>query len=210
MPTDALNNAITAVSNSYAPYSSTPAGGSNLAEEAAQKNIAAAPSMDTLAQLLSNINQKAYLSAPGRQQSLGVIQNQLAGNLDPQTIQDAQLNAAQRYGSSGFGVDSGAWQSSVQRALGLNRQALQAQGEQGLNALYSGMPVTDASQFAVTPGLLETQHQNQAQNALAAQQLAQQASQFNVTTAEGARQFNASLQQRAAEAAQQRSKPTRH
>ena len=191
---DPLNEAVAAVAG-QTPRRGAPAAGSGLAGQAAAQNIAAAPSLDALAQIISGINQKAYLSAPGRQAQVGNIQNELAGNLDPQTVQAAQLAAAERYGGAGFGADSGAWQSAIQRATGISREALKCKGATDLNALYSGMPVTDATQFAVTPALLQQQQQ-------AAAQLAEQAREFDVSTAQGQSQFLASLEQRKAEAAQ--------
>ena len=191
---DPLTAAVAGVTG-QTPASGAPAAGSGLAGQAAAQNIAAAPSLDALAQIISGINQKAYLSAPGRQAQVGNIQNELAGNLDPQTVQAAQLAAAERYGGSGFGADSGAWQSAIQRATGINREALKGKGATDLNALYSGMPVTDASQFAVTPALLQQQQQ-------AAAQLAEQSREFDTSTAQGQSQFLATLEQRKAEAAQ--------
>jgi hypothetical protein len=192
---DPLNSAVAAVTG-QTPTAGTSSSSGGLAGQAAAQNIAAAPSLDALAQIISGINQKAYLSAPGRQAQVTNIQNELAGNLDPQTVQSAQLEAAQRYGGAGFGADSGAWQSAVQRATGISRQALESQGATELNSLYSQMPVTDASQFAVTPALLEKQQE-------AAAQLSEQRREFDVTTKQGQEQFMASLQEKANEAAQQ-------
>lgn len=169
--------------------------GDNLAAAAVAQNLAAAPDIDRLTQLVQQINQQAYLAAPGRQQQLGNIENMMAGNLDPQTIQENQLQAAQRYGSSGFGLDSGAWQSAIQRAMGLSRQALQERGGSALNAMYADMPKANAQEFMVGPALVQ---QQRAQAAA----LAEQARQFNIQSAQSADQFTRNLAQRAAEAAQ--------
>jgi hypothetical protein len=184
------------------PYGA-PAQGSGLAGEAAAANIAASGDIEKLSRLAAQTNEMAWNAAPGRKEQLAGIQNRLAGNLDPQTIESAQLDAAQQYGSKGFGVDSGAWQSAIQRAIGTNREAIKSQGATELDQYYSGMPTTSAQQFMMTPELLETQQQHKAQNALAAQQLAEQSRQFNLSTAEGHSQFLASLEQRKMEAMMQ-------
>ena len=156
-----------------------PAGG--LSGQAAQQNIAAAPNIDTLSQLISGINQQAYLSAPGRSQELATIQNQLSGNLDPSTVYQNQLRNAEQYGAGGFGADSQAWQTAIQRGLGIDRQNLISQGQQAMDKFYSGMPVVDASSQMASPGLLQQQQATQGAQALQAQQIANQASQFGQT-----------------------------
>lgn len=174
----------------------------DLATAPTEANIANIPNLDRLSKLVSDINQQAWLSAPGRTEQLGVVQNMLAGNLDPQTIQENQLNSAQQYGARGFGADSGAWQSAIQRASGLSRQALQERGATAANALYSGMPTFDPNEYMVDPDLYATYQHNKAQEAQAAAALREQARQFNISTETGESQFTRTLQQRAAEAAQ--------
>lgn len=114
-------------------------------------NISNAPNLSKIADLISQINQQAYLSAPGRQKELENISRWQAGELDPSVYEDARLAAAERYGSAGFGVDSPAWQASIQRALGLSRLGLQEKGAAALESLYSGMPKTDVTKYTLTP-----------------------------------------------------------
>jgi hypothetical protein len=182
---------------------STPSYGGGLAGQAAQQNIAAAPGIAELSKLVADINQSAYLSAPGRQEQLGTIQNQLAGNLSDQTLDQTQQRMAELYGARGASFDAPALNSALQRAWGLNREDLIGQGQSAMNAMYAQMPQFNAQDQMVTPGLLEQQQNNQAMRAQASAQLAQQAKQFDISTAEGARQFNASLAQKAAESSLQ-------
>lgn len=173
----------------------------SLLTQETEANIANVPNIDRLTQLVSDINQRAYLSAPGRQQQLGVIQNMLAGNLDPQTIQENQIRAAQQYGGRGFGVDSGAWQSAISRATALDRQAMQERGATAANALYAGMPQANAQTYTATPELAVTYQNNRAAQAHAAAALREQARQFNITAASTDDRFTRELAQRASEAA---------
>ncbi len=114
-------------------------------------NIAAAPSLEKIANIISGINQQSWLSAPGRQQELGNIQRWQAGELDPSVYSGVASQAAQTYGGGGFGVDSPAWQAAVQRALGTSRQALQEKGAAALGEFYQGMPTTDVAKYTMTP-----------------------------------------------------------
>lgn len=140
---------------------------SGLMGEATQATIANAPNLDKISQIVNQINQQAYLSAPGRQQELANIQRWQAGQLDPSVYADVASQAAQLYGGGGFGVDSPAWQSAVQRAIVTNRQALQEKGAGALEAMYKGMPTTDVSKYTMTPTDLATIQDAQAQRAQA-------------------------------------------
>lgn len=117
-----------------------------------QANISAAPALQRLAEIVNSINQKAWLSAPGRQAELANINRWQAGELDPSIYAQEAGRAAQVYGGAGFGVDSPAWQAAVQRALVTNRQALQEKGAEALDKFYSGMPTADVAKYTVTPG----------------------------------------------------------
>lgn len=119
---------------------------------AAEEAVAAAPALEKIADIVSSINRKAYMSAPGRQEALGNIQRWQAGELDPSVYSDIAGQAAQTYGGAGFGVDSPAWQSAVQRAIVTNRQALQEKGGAALDEFYRGMPTTDINRYIATPG----------------------------------------------------------
>jgi hypothetical protein len=172
-----MPNSVTTQTTSVPSTTNT----SGLAGQAANQNISAAGDIGTLTNLLQQINQNAYLSAPGRSQELGTIQNELAGNLDPSTIYQNQLRNAEQYGAGGFSADSQAWQTAIQRGLGIDRQNLINAGQQAMDKFYSGMPTVDASSQIATPALLEQQQATQGSQALQAQQIANQASQFGQT-----------------------------
>ena len=150
----------------------------NLTEQAGQLNLAAIPTIDSLTQQLQQINQNAYLSAPGRTQDLATIQNELAGNLDPSTIYENQLKNAEQYGAGGFSGDSQAWQTAIQRGLGIDRQNLITAGQNALNSFYGNMPTVNAKDFTTSPDLLEQQQATLAAQALQQQQIENQAAQF--------------------------------
>lgn len=116
-----------------------------------QATIQNAPSLEKVANIISNINQQSYLSAPGRQQELANIQRWQAGELDPAIYAQEASRAAQLYGGGGFGVDSPAWQAAIQRALVTNRQALQEKGASALEAMYAGLPKTDVTKYTLSP-----------------------------------------------------------
>ena len=118
---------------------------------ALQGNISNAPNLAAIADIVNSINQKAWLSAPGRQQELANVNRWQAGQLDPSVYEDVALQAAQRYGGGGFGVDSPAWQAAIQRAIVTNRQALQEKGAGALEKMYEGMPTTDVQKYTLTP-----------------------------------------------------------
>lgn len=165
----------------------------DLAGESAKQNIAAGGDINSLTQLLSGINQSAYLSAPGRQQQLGTIENQLAGNLDPSTVYQNQLRNAEKYGAGGFSADSQAWQTAIQRGLGIDRQNLIGAGQTAMNQFYSKMPEVNAQDQAVTPALLEQQQATAASQALEQQRITNQSSQFDQTLQNTKEQFAAQL-----------------
>lgn len=153
------------------------ASGGDLTAQAAAQNLASAPTIDRLTQLVQGINQTAYLSAPGRSQALGTIENELSGNLDPSTIYENQLANAEKYGAGGFSSDSEAWQTAVQRGLGIDRQALIGAGQTALDNFYAGMPTVNAQDQMTSPALLEQQQATQSA-------LAEQASEYSRTLAE--------------------------
>jgi hypothetical protein len=180
---------------SYAPGNTAQNG---LADQSAQQNISASGNIDTLTKLLSGINQSAYLSAPGRQQQLGTIENQLSGNLDPSTIYQNQLANAEQYGAGGFSSDSPAWQTAIQRGLGIDRQNLIGAGQTAMNAMYAGMPQVNAQDQTTTPALLEQQQATAAAQALQQQQIQNQADQFAAQQAQQLSEFGTTSGQNAA------------
>lgn len=146
-------------------------------------NLANVPNLDSLTQLVNQINQKSWLSAPGRQQELSNAQNLLAGNLDPNWVAEQQNRAAAQFGGAGFGVDSAAWNAALQRAMGIQKQDLEAQGGKALEALYSGMPTFDPITQLLTPAQSIAYQENIRQQQLEAQKLAQQQKQFEADLA---------------------------
>lgn len=176
------------------------ASGGGPAADLAAANLAAAPNIDSITKLVNEINQQSWLSAPGRQQALDAITNQLAGNLDPQTIQAAQMKSAEQFGGrGGFSTDAGAWQSAVQRALGLGREALKQQGITNLGTLYQGMPVASAADYTYTPATWNQWVNIGNQHAEAMASLAENMRQFDANLAENQRQFTQSLAEKSAE-----------
>lgn len=144
--------------------------------------VAAAPNLDAISQLVTRINQRSYLSAPGRSQELENVQNRLAGNLDPTYIADLKTGLAGRYGASGFGVDSQALNAAAMRAMGLERYNMQRQAGEDLNALYAGMPKTDAQQlvehYTLSPEQLAGYETSRASEQARAAELQQRALEF--------------------------------
>ena len=63
-------------------------------------------------------------------QTTDVIRQQLAGNLAPGTISMYRQQAAERGGGTGFGVDSAATNSALERMLGLTAEQQAQTGEQ--------------------------------------------------------------------------------
>lgn len=141
-----------------------------------EANIAAAPSLEKISQILSNINQQAYMAAPGRQEALSAIQGRVAGNLSPETIAENQLAAAQTYGGGGFGVDSPAWQSAIRRATGIDREQLIGQGLGELQSFYQGMPTVDIQKYTLTPSEYAQVQDTATRNRLALAELQQKGS----------------------------------
>lgn len=133
------------------PQGTLGSGSGNMVGDALSANISSAPALEKIANIVSQINQQSYLSAPGRQQELANINRWQAGELDPSIYADVASKAAQMYGTGGFGVDSPAWQSAVQRAIVTNRQALQEKGASELEKFYAGMPATDVTKYTITP-----------------------------------------------------------
>lgn len=172
----------------------------NLADQAAQQNLGAIGNIGTLTQDIQGINQGAYLSAPGRAKQLSTIEDMLAGNLDQSTIYENQLRNAEKYGAGGFGSDTAAWQTAIQRGLGLDRQDLIKAGQTAMNQLYAGMPVADASSQLATPNLLEQQQATAQEQALEQQRIQNQASQFAQAQAQQLGEFGTTT---ALDAAQQ-------
>lgn len=119
--------------------------------EPLEATIASAPALQKVADIVSSINQRAWMNAPGRAEGLANIQRGLRGELDPAIYEQEAAQAAQTFGGGGFGVDTPAWQAAIQRAIVTNRQALQQRAGEELAQFYSGMPTTDVSRYTVSP-----------------------------------------------------------
>ncbi len=155
------------------PPAPTPAATSSLGTglgtptDSARINLASAPDISTLSDLINSINRTANQSrVPGgaalEQQSSQNIASELAGNLPQSEIDRLRQQASER--GLGFGPDSPATQSSVQRQLGVDQLALQRQGQSDLGAAYNrAAPLFDAASQLTTPGQIQ-QGQEFAQN----------------------------------------------
>lgn len=173
--------------------------GTNLASSAAEQNLAAAPSLEALSQLVNQINRQANTARiPGgaalEEMSSQNIANQLAGNLPTSYLQNLQAGLAQRGASSGMGVDSPNLNAAALRAMGLEAMNLQQQGQVNLtNAYNRAAPLWDVSQGMVTPGLYETYQQHQAQNALQAQENAAAQARYQQELAQRQKEYESDL-----------------
>ena len=169
--------------------------GLNLAGNAADQNLAAAPSLEALSQMVNQINRQANQSRiPGgaalEEQSSQNIANELAGNLPDSFIQNLRTGMAQRGAAGGMGVDSPNMNAAALRGMGLESMDVQARGQANLGAAYNrAAPLWDVSQGMVTPGLYESYTQHQAQNELQRQQNAQAQSQYQSELAQRQKEF---------------------
>lgn len=135
----------------------------SMVEDPLAANIAAAPSLEKISDIINSINQKAQqqanLSRTGGsgaydQSILDNINRMAQGYISPETIAETQASAAQQWGGRGFGVDTPAMQAAVRRTLGLQREDL-AKEAASEYATYLGAhpsaPIADVSKFMVTP-----------------------------------------------------------
>ena len=184
-----------------------PGTGGGLAGDAARQNIAAAPDIARLSQLINQINHAANQGrvtggAELERLSSENIANNLMGNLPQSFVQSLQTGVAQRGATGGFGVDSPNMNAAALRGMGLQSMQLQAQGQQDLNSAYQrAAPLFQAENAMVTPGLLETQQNNAAQRALQAQQIADNAAQWRAQLAQRDTEFKGTIAQQQADLA---------
>ncbi len=185
----------------------TPGTGGGLAGEAARANIAAAPDLSRLSELITQINHMANQNrvtggAALEQASSQNIADELAGNLPASFIGNLQSNMAQRGGAGGFGVDSANTNAAALRSMGMESMARQAQGQSDLNAAYSrAAPAFDVNQAMLTPALLQQQQDQAAQRALQAQQIGDQAAEWRAQLAERDTEFRGTIAQQQADLA---------
>lgn len=161
-----------------------------VATGAAESNLAAAPDITRLSDLVNSINRAAQQAAnvsriPGEagleQLSSENIRRGLQGLVDPTTEAMLRSDIAARYAGAGFGVDTPALSSAYHRALGLDVAALQEQAQRDLTAAVArnpAAPIVDASSFLVDPRTYASVSESQAQRQLEQERLAQQAYQF--------------------------------
>ncbi len=197
MPTPDYTLAVANPQAIYDPLSGTVSKTSGLGDirqltaDPTVANLTAMPGIDKIAQMVANINQRAYLSAPGRAEQLANIQRRAAGQLDQDWIDSMQSALAERYGGAGFGVDSQAMNAAMLRAMGLQKYGIQQQAMKDLNEMYANMPQFDPSGLLATPNLYaqyelgkqEAQQRRaalEAQMAMEAARLSQEAGQFQM------------------------------
>lgn len=164
------------------------AGAQSLVSTPAQANVAAAPTLDALSQMVNRINRQAQTSMiPGgeqmEQQSAQNIANLLSGQLPTSFTQNLQSSLAQQYGARGFAPDTAAMNAAALRAMGLESQALQSKGEQELSAAYARHPIYDISQSLLTPSAYASYQAQQAEAAARAASLAEQRREFDAEMA---------------------------
>ena len=178
-----VTNPITDFSATNAPPAVIAPANTNLTQSTASQNLSAVPTIASLEQAIADINQNAYLSAPGMKESLATIQDELAGKLAPSTIYANQLANAQQYGAGGFSSDSPAWNTAIARGLGIDTQNLVTAGQNALDSFYAGLPKVNAQTQLATPELTQSQAATAGQQAIAEQQVQNQASQHATDTA---------------------------
>lgn len=185
----------------------TPSTGGGLAGQAAQQNIAAAPDIARLSQLINQINhaanqQRVTGGAALEAQSSQNIANELAGNLPQSYLQNLQTSMAQRGAAGGFGVDSPNMNAAALRAMGLESMDIQRQGQTDLNSAYQrAAPLFSAENATVTPALLQQQQDAAAGRALQAQQIADQSREWQAQLAQRDTEFKGTIAQQQADLA---------
>lgn len=155
-------------SNSGSPYAGENSGAgainpAGLASAVDQSNLAAAPYMTQLSQLINSLNQTAQQQAnmgriPGEAgleaQSSQDIAAELAGNLNPGTVSTIRDQMAQMYGNGGFGVDNAATSAAAMRAMGLLAEGQVQAGQNNLSqatARNPSAPIYGAQGLLVNP-----------------------------------------------------------
>jgi hypothetical protein len=190
--------------NSYTPSNTAQSG---LAGQAAQQNIAAAPDIEALSQLINQINHQANQQrvtggADLEAQSSQNIANELAGNLTNAVVANDQVTGAQRGAAGGFGVDSPNMNAAVLRAMNLQSMDIQKQGQADLSSAYSrAAPLFSAENAMLTPALLQKQQDDASARALQAQQIGDQAAEWRAQLAQRDKEFTGTIAQQQADLA---------
>lgn len=149
-----------------------------------------APALQQISSIVNAINQQAQQqanlartggNAAYDQSILDNINRMAQGYISPETMGEAQLASAQRWGGAGFGVDTPAAQSAVRRALGLQREEMARQAASDYDAYiksHPSAPIVSIDKYTVTPEALASYQAQQAEDAMRAAQLRQEASKF--------------------------------
>lgn len=171
-------------------YGYDPFGGggaaTSLASSAAKSNLAAAPDITKITELINALNEaeqqklnQARLGPAGQ-----AIQDQLltnaadyaAGRIPESEINQLAQMMSERQGGAGFGVDSPNTSAALARAFNIRQGDLQAQGEKqylDILAANPSAPLYAAQGNLVTPDLYASTASAQAQRQLEQQRLAQ-------------------------------------
>lgn len=201
-PSSTLTNANGTTGAYYTPTSyytadwTAPEQASNLATDTAASNLAASGYDTELTDLINSVNESAQQSLNAGRLGTGgqAIQNQLVSNtaanaqgyLDPATLANIESNAAQQWGSAGFGVDTPAMSAAAERAMILTSQGLESQAATEYGNLLAENPsaplysmqnlLVSPSEYASTSGqYASSANQNAQNNANAANTAAQNA-----------------------------------
>ena len=126
------------------------------------------------------------------------ISNELAGVLPDSFIQSLQTGMAERGAAGGFGVDSANTNAAALRAMGIQSQQLQTQGQTDLMAqlgLAENQSSAQAQETQAAQNEADVRAQNQAQNTLEAQAQANAVKEWQAQLAEQTSEYGQSLQQ---------------
>lgn len=163
---------------------------------ATEANIADAPNIDKISEIVNRINQQrqqeANLSRTGGsatldQQMLENIDRMAQGLPSAATVSEAQAAAAQQWGGRGFATDTPAWGSAVRRALGLTSEQLQQQGMADYSsylASHPSAPIWGAENALSTPAIYAQRQESEADRALKSAQFLEQAREFDASLAQ--------------------------
>lgn len=122
----------------------------NLATDTARSNLNASGYDVELTDLINATNRASQQAANASRLGTSgtAIQDQLVANtaanaqgyLDPSTLANIETNAAQQWGSRGFGVDTAAMSAAAERAMGLTSQGLEQQALTNYGTLLADNP----------------------------------------------------------------------
>src|SRR5271155_1061050 len=129
------------VPNTVAPAAAPAAAiGSNLGNVAGLFQLAQGAGAASGAGGSANLNTALPGAGAAQQTALGVVNNDLAGNLAPDVVNQIEQIAAERGVSTGAGAGSPNNNAALLKDIGLTSQGLQQTGLQDLNALTAAAP----------------------------------------------------------------------